>query len=204
MARIYNGTRREGVGVIKSLFGRKKKKLTGATSLAEGVRDAVVGDVFTIMGFDVEYDDGYYLIEAKHRYATSYSTWYELEAGDGDRRLWVYWSNDGGQLFTSATNNNEPVPLDALNLTRDDLTQVDEEHSLSNYFTYEGRDFYYLNSGEAFFFEGGQGDGIGYYTWDLMSSDERTVLSIDKFSGRPYECYFSSVVSPDSITVYKQ
>ena len=129
MARIYNGTRREGVGVIKSLFGRKKKKLTGATSLAEGVRDAVVGDVFTIMGFDVEYDDGYYLIEAKHRYATSYSTWYELEAGDGDRRLWVYWSNDGGQLFTSATNNNEPVPLDALNLTRDDLTQVDEEHS---------------------------------------------------------------------------
>ena len=49
------------------------------------------------------------------------------------------------------------VPLDALNLTRDDLTQVDEEHSLSNYFTYDGRDFYYLNSGEAFFFEGGQG-----------------------------------------------
>ena len=65
LARIYNGTRREGVGVIKSLFGRKKKKLTGATSLAEGVRDAVVGDVFTIMGFDVEYDDGYYPIEAK-------------------------------------------------------------------------------------------------------------------------------------------
>ena len=96
--------------MIKSLFGRKKKKLTGATSLAEGVKDAVVGDVFTIMGFDVEYDDGYYLIEAKHRYATSYSTWYELVAGDGDRRLWVYWSNDGGQLFTSVTNDNEPIP----------------------------------------------------------------------------------------------
>ena len=46
-------------------------------------------------------------------------------------------------------NDNEPVPLEALNLTRDDLAQVDEEHSLSNYFTYEGRDFYYLNSGEA-------------------------------------------------------
>ena len=93
--------------MIKSLFGRKKKKLTGATSLAEGVKDAVVGDVFTIMGFDLEYDDGYYLVEAKHRYATSYSTWYELVAGDGDRKLWVYWSNDGGQLFTSVTNDNE-------------------------------------------------------------------------------------------------
>lgn len=190
--------------MLRSLFGRKKKVPTGGAGLAESVKDAVVGDVFTIMGYDVEYDDGYYLVEAKHRYATSYSAWYELVGGDADRKLWVYWSNDGGRLFASVAKSNEPVALDVLNLTRDDLAEVDAQHSLSNYFTYEGRDFYYLNSGEAFFFEGNQGDGIGYYTWDLMSSDERTVLSIDKFEDRPYECYFSSVVSPDSITVYKQ
>lgn len=190
--------------MLDSVFGRKKRKPTGVTSPPESVKDAAVGDVFTVMGFDVEYDDGYYLIETKNRYSTQYSQWYELVAADADRKLWVYWSNDGGQLFVSATKSNEPIGLDTLGLTGEDLKMVDEQHSLSNYFTYDEREFYYLNSGEAFFFQDDLGDGIGYYTWDLISADERTVLSIDKFEGRPYECYFSDIVTSDSITVYKQ
>ena len=190
--------------MLGSLFGRKKRKPTGVASLPESVKDANVGDVLTIAGYDVEYDDGYYLVEAKHRYSTRYSQWYELIAADSDRKLWVYWSNDGGQLFVSVTKSNEPISLESLGLTADDLKMVDEQHSLDNYFTYDQREFYYLNSGEAFFFQDDRGDSIGYYTWDLVSSDERTVLSIDKFEGRPYECYFSEVVSPDSMTVYKQ
>lgn len=191
--------------MLKSIFGRKKRRPAGAAGFPDSVKDAAVGDVFTVTGYDVEYDDGYYLVEAKHCYSTQYSRWYELVGGDGDRKLWVYWSNDAGRLFTSVASTNDPIGLDVLNLTPGDLAEVDAQHSLSNYFTYEGRDFYYLNSGEAFFFEGERADGgVGYYTWDLMSADERTVLSIDKFEGRPYECYFSAVVPPDSITVYKQ
>ncbi len=190
--------------MLGSLFGRKKRKSTSVASLLESVKDATVGDVFTVLGYDIEYDDGYYLIETKHRYSTRYSQWYELVAGDAERKLWVYWSSDGGDLFISVTKNNEPIGLDTLGLTHDDLQMVDEQHSLDNYFTYDGREFYYLNSGEAFFFQDNRGDGVGYYTWDLISSDEHTVLSIDKFEGRPYECYFSDVVSSDSITVYKQ
>ena len=70
--------------MIKSLFGRKKKKAPGVTALAESVKDAVVGDVFTIVGFDVEYDDGYYLIEAKHRVRDQLQ--HMVRAGGGRRR----------------------------------------------------------------------------------------------------------------------
>ncbi len=82
--------------------------------------------------------------------------------------------------------------------------KLDEEHSIDNYFTYNGTEYYYTNSGVAFYFQGNAGEGSGYYTWDFISADETMVLSVEKFEGRPFEGYISEIVRPDSITVYKQ
>ena len=190
--------------MLNSLFRRNKRKPVGSVPADDGISSAEVSDVFTVSGFDVELDSGYYLVESKHRYKTVYAEWFEIIGAEGDKKLWVYWSQDAGQLFVSVTADNTPLSSNALGLSHEDLVKLDEEHSIDNYFTYNGTEYYYTNSGEAFYFQENAGEGSGYYTWDFISSDETMVLSVDKFEGRPFEGYISEIVRPDSITVYKQ
>ena len=46
--------------MFRSLFG-KKKDLPSVNTDGVTIKDAVVGDVFTLNGFAVQYDDSYFI-----------------------------------------------------------------------------------------------------------------------------------------------
>ena len=191
--------------MLRSLFGKGRKRRGDKASgpaQDDSIRTAKVGDVLSIQGLELEYDDLYFFVEKIHRYSSDADTWYELTCVDGDTHIWIDWT-DGYDLFVTATDDPDPVGLASIGLTEEQLIHLDEENSIDNYITVEGRRYSYRTSSEALYFKDNQGEGEGFYLWDFMAEDELRVLSVSKWEGMPFEAYFSEVISPDSISLYK-
>ena len=191
--------------MLRSLFGKGKKKggsSAGGSSQDDSIRAAKVGDVVSITGLRLEYDDVYFFIEKIHRYSTDTETWYEMLCVDGDNQVWIDWT-DSYDLSVTATDNPGPVGLESIGITEEELIQLDEEHSIDSYIEVEGDKYYYRNSAEVLFYQDNRGEGEGFYNWDLVQEQGDRVLSVSKWEGRPFEATFSQVISPDRITLYK-
>ena len=189
--------------MFRSLFG-KKKDLPSVNTDGVTIKDAVVGDVFTLNGFAVQYDDSYFIIEELNKFTSKAGDWQELLGGENDHKLWLSCSESGGSLYLTASHDDRPVGLSTIGLTDDDLIQLDEEQSIDNYVEVDDSRYYYRTSVEATFFKDGKGNGEGCYVWDFVSEDESSVLTIDKWEGMPFHVRFSEVISPESVTLYKQ
>ena len=191
--------------MFRSLFGRRKGKRPATSqnpSLNDSIKDARVGDVISVQGLSLEYDDHYFFLERIDRYETPGGVWHELYAVDGDNRVWVEWS-EGYELFVTASDNRRPVGLSSIGLNEEDLLRLDEENSIDNYITVEDRQYSYRTSSEALYFKDNQGEGEGFYLWEFMAGDELRVLSVSKWEGMPFAAYFREVISPDSVSLYK-
>ena len=189
--------------MLRSLFGRgRNRREPVAPAPDESIRSARVGDVLTISGYSVEYDDRLLFIERIHRYSSPSGTWYELLCVEGDARLWIDWT-DGHELAVTVTEDTGPSGLTATGLTEDDLIQLDEEHSIDNYVTIDGDNYYYRNSAEVLFFQDNRGPGDAFYQWDFLREQGDLALTITKWEGRPFEVVFSEPIAPESITLYQ-
>ena len=191
--------------MFRSLFGRKSKTRPATSqdlSLSDSIKDARAGDVFTIQGLSLEYDDVYFFIDKIDRYENPSSVSYEITGADGDNQVWVEWSQ-GDELFVTATDDRRPVGISSIGLTEEELIRLDEANSIDNFVDVENGRYFYRASSEAFYFKDNRGDGDGFYLWDFISEDERRVLSVTKWEGLPFEGFFSEVISPDNVTLYK-
>ena len=189
--------------MLRSLFGRGKKRREPVVPAPdESIRAARLGDVLTINGFSVEYDERLFFIERIHRYSSAADTWHELLCVEGDDRLWIDWT-DGSELSITVTEDTGPAGLTATGLTEDDLIQLDEEHSIDNYVTIDGDNYYYRNSAEVVFFRDSKGPGDAFYQWDFIREQGDMALTITKWEGRPFEVAFSEAIAPESISLYQ-
>jgi hypothetical protein len=191
--------------MLRSLFGKRRRrggKESTGLSADDSIRAAKAGDVVSIAGLALEYDDVYFFVEKVHRYSNDAETWYELLCVDGDTQIWIDWTG-GHDLFVTATNNPDPVGLARIGLTEEELIDLDEEHSIDNYIEIEGDKYYYRNSSEVVFFQDSRGAGEGFYLWDFIREQGDRVLAVSKWEGKPFEAVFSEVITPDRITLYK-
>ena len=189
--------------MLRSLFGRgRNRREPVAPAPDESIRSARVGDVLTINGYSVDYDERLFFVERIHRYSGPSDTWYELFCVEGDTNLWIDWT-DGRELSISVTEDTGPMGLTATGLTEEDLVQLDEEHSIDNYVTIDGDNYYYRNSAEVLFFQDSKGTGDPFYQWDFIREQGDMSLTITKWEGRPFEVVFSESISPESITLYQ-
>lgn len=189
--------------MLRSLFGKGKKKgASSPSSQDDNIRAAKVGDVVSISGLRLEYDDVYFFIEKINRYSSETETWYEALCVDGDNQVWIDWTG-GYDLTVTATDDPDPVGLGSIGTTEEELIQLDEEHSIDNFIEIEGDKYYYRNSAEVTFYQDSRGQGEGFYNWDLVHEDGEHVLSVSKWEGKPFEATFSEVISPDRIVLYK-
>ena len=190
--------------MLRSLFGRGRKRPTTPSPRVEtSIRDARVGDVLVIQGLALEYDDCYFVVENVHRYGGNRITWYELIVADAENRIWLEWSEDGNDLFITATDDRRPVGLESLGLSEDDLLSMDERRSIDRSITVDGLRYIYRNSFEAFYFRDNRPtDGEGFYMWEFLSEDESRTLAVTKFEGVPFEAHFSEIVPPENVHFY--
>ena len=191
--------------MFRSLFNRRKGKRAAPSqnlSLNDSIKDARVGDVISVQGLSLDYDDIYFYLERIDRYETPGGVWHELFGVDGDHRVWIEWS-EGYELFVTASDNRQPVGLSSIGLEEEELIRLDEENSIDNSITVDGQLYSYRTSSEALYFKDNRGEGEGFYLWEFMAEDEQRVLSVSKWEGMPFEAYFTEVISPDSVSLYK-
>ena len=199
--------------MFRSPFGKGKRKRASdpvRPVMDDSVRGAQVGDEVAIIGLTEGFDDVYrtierrdsFVIEQVNRYESDAGEWFELIGEDGERRFWIEWAEED-ELFVTATTNKSPMGLAGVGLTEDQLIRMDEENSIDNHFTFEGRRYFYKNSHEVTFYEDEEGDGEGFYLWDFVSREENRVLSVVKWEGVPFQVFISEVVPPQKITARK-
>ncbi len=190
--------------MLRSLFGRRKRKRGADAGPAqdETIRAARVGDVVSIQGLALAYDDVYFFVERLNRYTSDAETWYELTCVDGDTHIWIDWT-DGYDLFVTATDDPDPTGLESIGLTEEQLIGLDEEHSIDNQIEVEGDQYFYKNSSEVMFYQDNRGRGKGFYLWDFIREDGERVLAVSKWEGRPFEVAFGKVIDSSRITLYK-
>ena len=187
---------------FKSLLGVQKKSTSGVESPIDSIKDAVVGDVFTITGFSIQFEDSYLIIEKKDRYESDTGSWYEAFGSDGGNSLWLQWS-DADIIQISAMTDDKPVGLSTLGINESDLHRMDDEHSIDNTIIFDDIKFSYQQSREAFHFPNGQGQGEGFYMWEFASEDQVRLISVIKWENTPFQVYYSEVVPLENVTVYK-
>ena len=185
-----------------NLFGKRKRAGTrDSRSVSDSIGDGQLGDVFTVTGLSIEYEDSYFIIEKLNRYEGYSGTYSEFLGVDVNKKLWVQ-SSVKGQNYVTVTVDGRSLGLSKLNVSEEDIVRIDEEHSIENYVTYEGKRYHYRNSGEMIYYENNGESGIGFYTWEFTEEDGM-IPSIVKWEGLPFEVYISQVVSAEDVVLYK-
>ena len=188
--------------MFKSLF-KKNKTSVRLNQVDESVHAARPGDLFTVSGSDLEFEDSYFLVEKRNRYKSESIEWHEILGVDGDKRVWVEWPAHTSPSLT-IRKDARPIGLDQAGISKDEILRMDEEHSIDNTLTFEGATYHYENSGEAFFFDNGLGEGDGFYLWEFTSDQESKFLSVVKWDAVPFEVYLSDILPFDSVSVYNK
>tara|TARA_Y100000588_G_C14126398_1_gene869599 strand:- start:411 stop:977 length:567 start_codon:yes stop_codon:yes gene_type:complete len=188
--------------MLRGLFGSKKKNSTDSEDSDPTIQSAEIGDILVINGFSYPLEDSYLLIEKITEYQGSSGYWHELVCVENDIRTSIEFSQED-ELFITATDQTSPLSIDAIGITEEILTRMDEEHSRSNSFFYEGIEYVYSNSYEACV-KGKTYEETGFYIWEFSSVDGQSLLSVIKSSGVPFEVYTPRILDTENISVYKQ
>ncbi|MCL0099519.1 DUF4178 domain-containing protein [Dehalococcoidia bacterium] len=188
--------------MFRSLF-KKTDKSVRSGPVDESVHAARPGDLLTISGSYLEFEDAYFLVEKRNLYKSGSIEWHEVLGVDGDKRVWVEWPTHTSPTLT-VRKDARPIGLDQAGISKDVLLRMDEEESIDNTLIFEGATYHYENSDEALFFDSGLGEGDGFWFWEFTSDQESKVLSVVKWDNVPFEVYVSDILPFDSVNVYNQ
>ena len=190
--------------MLRSIFGRKKKKASGDKPADDSIRAARVGDIVFIPGFWDTGEDAYLIVEEINRLESAYGKSHEVIGVDGDRHASLEWTDSGG-LHISATTQERPFGLSAVGLDYDTLAAWDEDKSIENSIEYEGHIYFYHNSYEVLHFKGDSDvEEDGFWIWEFIRDDEEGAVTVIKREGLAFEVYSYDNVSPHLVTVYKK
>ena len=188
--------------MLRGLFTSRKKKSTASEDSDPTIQSAEVGDILVINGFSSPLEDSYLSIEKVTEYQGSSGYWHELVCVENDIRTSIEFSQEDG-LFITATDQRSPLSIDAIGVTEEILTRMDEDHSRSNGFLHDGIEYVYSNSYEACV-KGKTYEETGFYIWEFCSDDGQNLLSVIKSTGVPFEVYTPKILNTENISVYKQ
>ena len=167
------------------------------------IRDARPGDIVSVTGFGDEYDDVDFVIERRNRYSSGGFEWFELLGVYKGRQIWIEWEEDDALRIT-ATSPEREIRLASLGIGEEDLARMDEEESRENVLEWEGERYRYAESAEVFFHKDCAGPGEGFYMWDFESEDGRSVISVEKWEGEPFQVFSGRVIPPRDVKVFKR
>lgn len=135
---------------------------------------------------------------AKHLYRQHDYSWFELECdqGTGDK-IWMEVEDDDELLVSLVLKK---LTLADLNVTPSFLHKADDDETGS--ITYDGKTFRYEDSDEATFYKYCDRDkSEKFYYWEFKSG--KYSVSVEKWGVGEYTAFYSQLLSPNQITVYK-
>ena len=183
--------------MLRSLFGKGRKKPSGEAPTDDSIRSVRIGDVVFIPGLWETGEDGYLIVDRITKLESEYGESFELTGVDGERRASIEWS-DHDELHISAVLQQRPMGLSAIGLDYDTLVAWDEYKSLENSVEYDGHRYFYRNSYEVLYESGDD----KFWLWEFVREDEEGGVSVVAWEGLPFEVYVATYISPHVVTVY--
>jgi len=160
------------------------------------VTGARAGDSISIAGAGDNLGDLDFTIEQRRDYDLGPRRWIELRGRYRERRVLLEISvEDEAEVF--AVTDPRALSLEDIDVSEDDLAQMDERQNASDYFEYDGQPWYYRLSREF------PSPGAPFYGWVFRQKGGGRTMLVRKAEGEPFTVVIGTRVNPDDITVYR-
>ncbi len=186
--------------IFKKQPGPQKAPVQDLSNLT--IRDAQPGDAVSVAGAGDDFSDLEFTVDRRTRYTSGQRQWYEVSGMYRNRRvaLEVY---DDDQLEVHAVTNPHRITLDELDVSEEDLAEMDERQNTADSFEYDGKVWMYRLSREASMYRDGAGQAFGFYLWQFQEQGGNRFLSVRKAEGEPFAATVAVRVEPGDISVYR-
>lgn len=164
--------------------------------------EARKGDVISIRGGAEDYSDLDFTIDRRSAYQSNNHRWVDLSGESRGRRVYleVYGRSNADAMGILGP---EKLTLPDLNVTEQQLADMDSRQDPNAVVTYEGKPWHYESSREMGYFENETGEGEGLYRWLFREQNGDRWLCIEKWEGEPFDVRIARRLNTQSITVYR-
>ena len=193
--KVYRANFGGGVGE-NSLTDRRSGQ--PAVSNDPRIENMRPGGVFRLRGVGPNMDDFDVSVVGRHVYDEDGFQWLEIEGDAGTQRLWVTVEDDD-EVEVSVTLRK--ARLEEIGLTKGQMEALtdNDDHTLQ----VEGTTYHFEDRGQAVFHRDGDlSRGESFTYWEFESDDEKTSMTVERWSDGTFECHFSQSIRESQISIY--
>ena len=191
--------------VLMQLFKKQPLASAGpAPDLANlKVTDARAGDAISISGAGEQYKDLDFTADRMIRYEAGTRRWFEVSGPYLERRVALRVGGDE-EVEVSLHSDARKLSLDDLELSEDDLAQMDERQNTDDNFPFDGKVWLYRLSREVRATRDDQPAPTGFYYWEFHEQNGKGLVAIRKAEGEPFTVTLYSEIPPSDVTIYRR
>ncbi|HWQ56022.1 MAG TPA: hypothetical protein VN442_20210 [Bryobacteraceae bacterium] len=161
------------------------------------ITDARGGDAISIAGAGQEFRDLDFTVESRKSYQVGQREWIELRGTYSERRVLLLISV--AETVDAYVVTDQDYTLADLQLSEDDLAQIDERQNPDDNFQFDGKVWHYGFSKEFVL----DNRGGNFYGWVFREEGGAHTMLIRKAEGEPFTAVIGARVNPADITVYR-
>jgi len=194
--------------ILKKLFERPAAAAAPAGPKQDlstlTVADARVGDNISITGAGDNFSDLDFTVDHSNSYEAGEKKWFDVSGKHGERRVILEVRDADDELDVRGFLDGKKLSLEDLELSEDDLAEMDKRQNTADNFEFDGKNWYYLLSKEIGVFHDGQTQGAGFYGWEFREEGGERYLSVRKRESEPFSASVAVKLNPADIAVFRQ
>lgn len=129
-------------------------------------------------------------------------SWQELSGPYRERRVALRVGGDE-EVEVWLHSDGRKVTLEDVGLSEEDLAQMDERQNTADNFEFDGKNWLYRLSREAFSQRSDQPQRTGFYYWEFVEEGGGELLALRKSEGEPFAVTRYTKISPGNVSVYR-
>src|SRR5438270_6476812 len=163
--------------------------------------DARRGDVVSISGAAADYSDIDFPVDRRSAYESGNRRWVDLSGDYRGQRVYLEVYRYPQRDLIGIVDGKKLSLVD-VNLTEEQLADLDNRQDPTAFIEYEGKRWYYDSSRELGYQENESGETEGLYRWLFQEKDGQRMICIEKWEGEPFDVRIARRFRPEDVTVY--
>lgn len=165
------------------------------------VSKARPGDVISISGAGKDFSDLDFNVDRREEFTSGGKSWVELSGSHQGSRVSIE-VRDEGEPEMFAVLDSRRLTLEDLDVSEDDLGQIDERQNTGDNFEYQGKLWNYRFSREVRSSRDGV-PGPAFYCWRFLEEGGARAMTIRKPEGEPFFATLATKVNPRDVSVFR-
>ena len=164
--------------------------------------DIRAGDVLSIAGAGDNLSDLDFTADRRTRYDAGAYRWLEWSGAYRERRVALRIAGDE-EPEVSLHCDPRKLTLVELELSEEDLAQMDERQNPEDVFEFDGADWVYRRSREVKAWRDGDTQATAFYYWEFHERAGKRLLTVRKAEGEPFAAALYTEIPAGDVTVYR-